>query len=492
MKTLAKLLGGSTLLALAIAAACGGGSDSSPTPSATPEPTPTPTALIRTPGPTGPPPESEFRLIYREYTPQEDVIWIAQPLDPTQRQEIIRIPHRDGYGVKAALSPDSAWLAYLSLPEAAIGPDNSQAEAYLIDLTTGDRTPTLVATGIDYNYTPFWSPDSQLVYMRQYAGPEFLSSTLTIVRVRATHAPKAGEATPTPTPTLPPGIAPAPTIDPVEVVLKDTVAHVLSFAPFGWADDRKSFFFVQVQGGTAASSLVGIYSPGTADAVDAAHKIGDDNWYAAQAENQRLIDEATANGLPLPDTTVTPAPTPAPDARFVVELSNQQVYDFSLDPSMHNVAYVNQAIDESGDIHNLTFTASLVTAEAKPLTVPGLASGDFVRPEWYLDGRLTVGFIPASGGPGQMLLLTLDGTDVLFLTQPESGFDIPRWWAPDGTWLAVEHRTGTSLANPGDGQIVLVSLTGQRYPVPGTEAASGGTVLGWRKESDIPTPGADQ
>jgi len=482
MKTLAWMSGGITIIVLAFAAACGG-SDSSPTPS--PSPTPTLSPLIHTPGPTGAPPETDFRLIYREYTPQEDIIWSALPTDPNQRQEIVRITHRDGYGVKASLSPDATIVAYLSLPEAAIGPDSSQAEAFVIDLKSNEREPVMIATGVDYNYTPFWSPDSRLIYLRQYAGPEFLAANVMIVRVTVTHA---DDKTPTPTPTLPPGIAPAPTPEPVEVVLKDSVAHVLSFAPIGFADDKKSMFFVQEQGGTEASTLIGIYSPATTSGVDALHKLADDAWYAAQQENQRLADEAAANGLPPPETTVTPAPTPTPDARFVVQISDQAAFDYSLSPDTHKVAYLNQQITDTGDIRNQIYIADLISAEAKPFGVPGVPDGEFLRPEWYLDGRITIGFLPASGGPGQMLLMTLDGTDILFLYQSASGFDIPRWWSPDGKWLAVEHRSGGSLANPGDGTIDLVSLTGQRFTVLGTAAAGPDTVLGWRNKDDIVLP----
>lgn len=483
MNPLARVLGGVALAVLAIAAACGG--TDAPTTSSTPSPTPTLSPLIRTVAPTGEPPASDFRLIYREYTPLEDIIWAALPTDPNQRQEIVRIAHRDGYGVKAALSPDATIVAYLSLPDSAIGPDSSQAEAYVIDLTSDEREPVKVATGVDYNYTPFWSRDSRLVYIRQYAGPEFLNANVMIVRVRVAHA---DDKTPSPTPTLLPDIAPAPAADPVELVLKDTVAHVLSFAPLGFADDTKSMYFVQEQGGTEAATLIGIYSPATTEAVDALHKLADDAWYAAQRENKRLADEAAANGLPPPETTVTPAPTPAPDARFVVQVSDQAAFDYSLSPDTHKVAYVSQQITDSGDIRNQTYIADLIAAEAHALGVPGLPDGEFVRPEWYPDGRITIGFLPSSGGPGLMLLMTLDGADLLFLRQPEAGFDIPRWWSPDGTWLAVEHRTGTSLANPGDGSIDLVSLNGQRFVVAGTAGANADTVLGWRSKDDVVLP----
>ncbi len=484
MNTFPRFFGGAALAALAIAAACGGGS--SPTPSPSPTPTPSPSPVIHTPGPTQAPPQTDYRLIYRQYSATEDVIWAAAPTDPTRRQELARIQHRDGFGVKAALSPDGTLLTYLSLPDSAQSADSSQAEAYVIDFKSDDQTPLKVAAGIDYNYTPLWSPDSRLLYMRQYAGPEFLAANVTIVRVRVAHH---DDPSPTPTPVLSPGIAPPPPQDPVEVVLKDSVAHVLAFAPIGFADDGKSMFFLQEQGGTEGATLVGIFSPATTKEVDALHKLGDDAWYAAQAANLQAANDAAAAGQPPPETTITPAPTPTPNSRSVVQISDQAAFDASLSPDSHTLSYVSQAINDSGEIHNLAYVADLVQATAKPLSVPGVEAGDFLRPAWFPDGRLTVSVLPSNGGPGEVVLMTLDGSDVTFLPQPVSGYDTPRAWAPDGTWLAVSHSSGSSLANPGDGSLDLVPLTGQRLTViTGADNAGADTMVGWLKANALPSP----
>ncbi len=483
MNTFARLFGGAALAALTILAACGGGS---PTPSPSPAPTPTPSPIIGTPSPTPAPPQTDYRLIYREYSATEDVIWAAVPTDPTRRQELARIQHRDGFGIKAALSPDGTLLAYLSLPDSARSADSSQADAYVIDFKSDDQTPLKVAGGIDYNYTPLWSPDSRLLYMRQYAGPEFLAANVIIVRVRVAHH---DDPSPTPTPELSPGIAPPPPRDPVEVALKDSVAHVLAFAPVGFADDGKSMFFLQEQGGTTGATFVGIFSPATTKEVDALHKLGDDAWYAAQAANLQAANDAAAAGQPPPDTTITPAPTPAPNSSFVVQISDQIAFDASLSPDSHTLSYVSQAINDRGEIHNLAYVADLGQATAKPLSVPGVEAGDFLRPAWYPDGRLTVSVLPSSGGAGEVVLMTLDGSGVTLLPQPASGYDTPRAWAPDGTWLAVSHSSGSSLANPGDGSLDLVALAGQRLTVvTGADNAGADTVLGWLKAEALPTP----
>ena len=484
MNTFPRFFGGSALAALAIAAACGGGSSPTPSPSLSPMATPSP--LIHTPGPTQAPPQTDYLLIYRQYSATEDVIWAAAPTDPTRRQELARIQHRDGFGVKAALSPDGTLLAYLSLPDSAQSADSSQAEAYVIDFKSDDQTPLKVAAGIDYNYTPLWSPDGRLLYMRQYAGPEFLAASVTIVRVRVAHH---DDPSPTPTPVLSPGIAPPPPQDPIEVVLKDSVAHVLAFAPIGFADDGKSMFFVQEQGGTEGATLVGIFSPATTKEVDALHKLGDDAWYAAQAANLQAANDAAAAGQPPPETTITPAPTPTPNSRSVVQISDQAAFDASLSPDSHTLSYVSQVINDSGEIHNLAYVADLVQATAKPLSVPGVEAGDFLRPAWYPDGRLTVSVLPSGGGTDEVVLIKLDGSDVVFLPKPASGYDTPRAWAPDGTWLAVSNSSGSSLANPGDGSLDLVALTGQRLTViTGADNAGADTMVGWLKANALPTP----
>ena len=271
--------------------------------------------------------------------------------------------------------------------------------------------------------------------------------------------------------------------------MKDSVAHVLAFAPVGFADDGKSMFFLQEQGGTEGATLVGIFSPATTKEVEALHKLGDDAWYAAQAANLQAANAAAAAGQPPPQTTITPAPTPTPNSRFVVQISDQAAFDASLSPDSHTLSYVSQVINDSGEIHNLAYVADLVQATARPLSVPGVEAGDFLRPAWYPDGRLTVSVLPSNGGPGEVVLITLDGSDVTFLPQPASGYDTPRAWAPDGTWLAVSHSSGSSLANPGDGSLDLVSLTGQRLTViTGADNAGADTVLGWLKSDALPTP----
>jgi hypothetical protein len=142
------------LLVLSCAlAACGGGGDDAETPTPSPSASPEP----ETASPTPKPPETGYRFVYREYGAKEDVIWRIVPWDPAQREKLVAIPHREGYGVVASMSPDGRILAYLSLPEEAYDETTSQAEAYVFDLKKGSNR--LIAGGFDYTFRPLWSQD---------------------------------------------------------------------------------------------------------------------------------------------------------------------------------------------------------------------------------------------------------------------------------------------------------------------------------------------
>ncbi len=56
------------------------------------------------------------------------------------------------------------------------------------------------------------------------------------------------------------------------------------------------------------------------------------------------------------------------------------------------------------------------------------------------------------------------------LPPPEKGFDVPHSWSPDGKYLAVRSFSGTSVANPGSSQLVMVSrASGSRFVVASGE-----------------------
>lgn len=451
------------LSVLLLLASCGGGNpEATPTPS--PTPTPRPTAA-----PTAAPPDTPYRLVFREYGAKEDIIWRILPWDPSQREQVAVIQHREGFGVVASLSPDGRILAYLTLPDTAISETSSQAEAYVLDLKTGSTR--LITGGVDYTFRPLWSPDGVLLFMRRLAGPEILAADVSIIYTKIEREPLEGEPTPTPTPSptpVPPDQTPGPSPvpeDPIKTILKAKYSQVQSFIPLGWADDNRSLYFVQVTGGLQGATLVASYAPATAESI---------------AREATPTPDPNATPGPPPDPNAPPTPTPTPNARFIVELTDQTAEDFSLSPDTHKVTFTAGGIVE-GQIVNQAFIADLINGTVTPVAGEGLPPGDQLGPVWYPDsGHITVGLLPASGQGGAAGLLTLPSGPAQYLPAPPSGFDVPRGWSPDGLYLAVTNWSGGSLGNRGDPSLDIVTLTGHRFRVaqgPGYDTAD--AIIGW-------------
>jgi len=458
---------GSCVLAVSvlamILAACGGGGDPTTTPAVTLTPPPD------TSSPTPVPPSTSYRLVYREYGEKEDTIWWALPWDPPEREKLAGIPHREGYGVVASISPDGRMLAYLSLPDSAASDTSSQAEAYVLDLKT--KSTRLITGGVDYTFRPFWSPDGQLLFMRRLAGPEILSADVSIIYTKVDREPLEGELTPTPTPSptpVPPDQTPAPSPapeDPIKTIMKAKYSQVQSFIPIGWADDKRSLFFVQVNGGLEWVPLAGEYAPATAESI---------------AKEATPTPDPAATPPPPPDPNAPPTPTPTPNSKFVVQLTDQTAADYGLSPDLHKVAFSASGLVD-GDFVNQAFIADLIAATVTPIQTDGLPAGDRLRPVWYPDSsRITVGVTPFDGHPGGAVLVPLPKGQPVFLAEAPSGFDVPLGWAPDGTYLAVTSWSGPDLANRGEPSLDLVAPTGQRWRVAeGKGYATADAAIGW-------------
>lgn len=454
---------------VAVVAASGGGDDATPTPSPTPSPTPvpTPTPFGQTPSPTPMPPETAYRLVYREFGASEDVIWAADPANPDDREELARIEHREGYGIKPSLSPDGKTLAYLSLPDFALSAQSSQAELYLRDLETGDTAK--IADNVDLTFSPLWSPDGKWLYVRQLAGAEFLSADVMMTRVLV---PPIGMNTPTPTPTPAPSETPVPTQDPTVQIIRDSVAHVLNFIPVGFSSDGNSLFFVQIQGGTETGTLLGLYQPADTDEIEARWQ----EYVDALAEA-----DAINSADPTPTATVTPQPTSTPVAKLVVQMTDQTAYAYSLRADGKALAYVVQEFGSGGGIVSQTYVADIIEATARPVSIEGLVQGYHLHPIWRpSDGHLTFGVLPVDGQSAVLIAVTRQGTDVEMLPTRNSGFDEPLSWSPDGEWLTVAHSEGDSLTNRHDVKLEVMSPNGFRVTViAGADNANDDSVVGW-------------
>ena len=443
---------------------CGGGEPS--------EQTPAPSIDVRSPGeetipPTPPPGDTSFRIVFQESGATEDKIWRVSPSNPANREPVASIKHRDGWSVKASLSPDSRSIAYIAVPEGATDA-SYQGELFMIDLKRQETE--LVYRGVDLRFRPMWTSDSKLLYVRRLFGMETLILQIKVIRKLAPGETATPSPSPSPTPTVTPFVeetlppeetvppeetfppeetdtpSPTPTPapeDPVKTILQAHMGSVLTFIPVGFADDGKSMYLIQVQGGTGGGTLVASYSPATAQAL---------------AEEKA---KATPEPTLAPDQTPPPTPRPA-QANFIVKLSDQIARDYDLSPDKKHLSYLAQEI-VSGEFVLRPFTADLAAKTTTPLSTDGLPPGDHFRPLWHPGGAmLAIGSLPTSLETGAIALVPVGGGVPGFLPAPERGFDVPTAWAPDGSFLAVTNYSGDSLANVGASRIDLVAPTGQR------------------------------
>lgn len=445
-------------LALLPLATCGGGQpEASPTSSPSPfVPSPIGDSTVT---PTPPAPETPYRFVYREFGQEQDIIWRVLPSDPSQREQLAVIPHRQGWGIKASLSPDGRLLAYLTMPEGAFDP-SFQAEAYLFSLKNKDTR--LLAKNVDLRFRPLWSPDGLLLYVRRN-----IQQDVYILHIDIPHEPAEGERTPRRAP-APTGETPAPE-DPVRAAFTANISTALTFIPIGFADDGESLYFIQIQGGTGGGTLVGSYKPATTSAIATA----------------TALAGATATAVSESGATIPPEPppfTPTPGSKLVVKLTEQIADDYDLSPDKRRLTFRAQALVE-GRFVNQAFVADLKSETVQAISAEGLTPGDQLRPLWHPDGqRVAVGLLPAAAEPSGVALVPVAGGPPSFLWPPSAGFDEPRSWAPDGTYLAVTNYSGDSLANLGTARLDLVASTGQRVTVAdGRDNATRDSVLGWFK-----------
>jgi hypothetical protein len=442
---------------LLLLAACGGEDSAAPTPTG-----PTPDATVTLPPfdttitPTPLPPETAYRLIYREFGIEEDTIWKVLPSNPSDREQLAVIPHRSDWGIVPSLSPDGKRLAYVTFPENAID-RNSQAEAYVLDFDDGETR--LVAEGVDLQFRPLWTPDLGLFYLRRIVQIEQDVRVLQVLVPPADEEEEENEnGDPEPTAGGEGEGQDGEEEEPEpRAILQADISDILTFIPLGFADDDETMYFVQVQGGTGGGTLLGSYAPATFQAVA-----------TATAEAQ-----ATATAV-VP--TLAPPISPSPLTSFLVQLSDQIARDYHLSPDSTKLVFLAQEFAE-GRIINRAFIADLVGRTVDPLPAEGLMGGDILRPLWHPGGSsITVGTLPSGAGPAPVALVPLDGEPPSFLPGPEIGFDIPLSWAPDGSYLAVASSESSSLVDPGKRLLVLVAPTGHRLIVaegPDVE------VVGW-------------
>lgn len=446
------LAAGLVALLVLLSPACRG-AEHDPTPTAARSPTPPPTAPPPTATPVPPPNATDFRFVYSRFGNEEDVVWMVNPAAPKKRVEVARLPHEPGWPVKATLSPDGTKIAYVAMRAAGTQPAY-QADAFVLDLEEENEllATKRVAEFVDLGAAPRWSPDGQLVYLRQN-----IENFVGVIMVDLRELPPPG-----PTATPIPEDAPPP----VRTVLFRHNSRALDYTTLGFDPEEPILYFVQIQGGTQGGSYLGRYEPATGGAVATATAVADATATAVDATATALAETAT----PVPTPTPTPGPSPlatptaypdVPGDVFLV-LSDQIGHDYDLSPDATRVCFSVQGLSE-GEFVTRTYVADIPGLQVEPLAAPQSLSGDQLRPTWHPKGdRISFGRLPRGEEPGGVVVLPLGEGEADMLAAPEAGFDEPVAWAPDGKFLVVNHFSGDSLANPGVSSLVFISANGRR------------------------------
>jgi len=445
LRIAAPILVGAVTLIVGIFAACGGGgpAGSTPTPSAAPSAAISPLLGTLTPTPLPPIEPSPYRFLYSEFGAEQDVIWSISPSNPSDRIQLAVVPHKAGWGIKPALSPDGEKIAYNAMPDGGILPA-TDAETRILDLKSGETS--VVAEGVDLRTVPRWSPDGGLLFLRRNVKEDV---TVILVDLREPEDDEEREEEEPP---------------PIRTVLRQHESDVLAYIPLGFDPEDATMYFAHLQGGTELGSYLGRYAPATGEAVATATAIVE-----ATATAQAATPEPSPTPSPSPSPLPFPSPTPLPvlPGDVFLFLSDQLVRVYSLSPDASRIAFLVQGFVE-GEPVSRTYIADIKGKDVSLLASPeGLPAGDQLSPIWHPDGdRVSFGQLPSGVDPGRVAIVPLDGSEPTFLPPPEQGFDQPLSWSPDGKFLAVSSSTGASVGNPGLSRLVFVSPAGQRPAAP--------------------------
>src|SRR3990170_6471913 len=186
--TLSLSVAAAVAAAALVFSACGG-SGGQATPSPSPE-NGSPVSGTPTATPQPPLEPTSYRFLYSEFGAEADIIWSIKPDDPTDRVQVASVPHKTGWAITPALSPDGKKIAYNAMTDDGLFP-NADAVTYILDLASGKSE--LVAAGVDLLTTPRWSPDGGLLFLRRNVGEDVTVILLDLVK-------RVKQGTPVPTP----------------------------------------------------------------------------------------------------------------------------------------------------------------------------------------------------------------------------------------------------------------------------------------------------
>ena len=166
-------------------------------------------------------------LVYTVLEGERSGIWVAPATNLRQARRLALVDHREGYGLKASLSPTGKRLAYLVLPPGAVDPF-SQAVLWTFNLETNSAHRLM--EGLDLLSAPVWSPDERHIVVRR-SGTDEQHPGYTLLDVD----PEQGT---------------------MQTLVNDDAA--LGLYPVGWADQPTAFYYARLtQQGTEVRSVSG-------------------------------------------------------------------------------------------------------------------------------------------------------------------------------------------------------------------------------------------
>lgn len=162
------------------------------------------------------------------------------------------------------------------------------------------------------------------------------------------------------------------------------------------------------------------------------------------------------------------------NSESLAHLSDGYARDWHLAPDGSKLAYLAQTLGTSLSYHAEVLT--LATGDAQS-GIAGLSGPQF-NPIWDPNGGLTIGTAPqdATAGTAVRVGPGFAGGEGAALPGPDSGFDVPLSWSPDGAHLVVRSFEGSSASNPGPSYVVVISESGQRLQL---STLSDVLIVGW-------------
>ncbi|MBI1885031.1 MAG: PD40 domain-containing protein [Chloroflexi bacterium] len=441
------------LVLAALLAACAGGAGPAPTPTATrmpvakPTPTATPTATpTRTPDPTA------FKLVYRKFGPTSDFILKVSPRNLARTELLAEVPHAQGFGIVASLSPGGKAVAYTVMPEGARDPE-IEAQAYVQRFD--GREPKFLIDGLDLRTPPVWSPDGRFVLVRRNT-----PSKIILIRVQL----KTGKVT---------------------VGLEITRGLVFDIFPIGFVLRESAATPTPPTRPIALLYFAQLTINGTAFASFPFAQAVPTPTPPAPTPTPTVTPTPTATKTPKPTgktpkprptPTPTPTLTPTPTPFVLVWASDQVARDYALSPDDKRMAFLVPRLKEGEPIIR-TFYTDLELRTVAQVPAAELRPGDHLNPIWTVDSSaVSIGLLPLKGKPRGVAIVPVLGGNVKRLPPPKKGFDVPASWSPDGRYLAVRSFSGKSIADPGRSRLVLISrMSGGRFVVTAGDVDA----LGW-------------